>query len=103
MREVGVGYRLRIERSYDEGFSIQYKVKISALPMSEFERFTEEIHHKSAIHSHENLIELLDEAFGNRNKSIEILKEAMSSGSVELRLKSLVSAELRQRFAASSE
>jgi hypothetical protein len=101
MANDGYGYRLSVKRNYD-AIQIRFDVRISKLPIHDFEQFSDTIRCDTAIHEPEQLLAMLTEGLENRERAIDVLKEAMSGKPVEVHLGGLVSAQLRQRLGTST-
>jgi hypothetical protein len=94
--------RIIIKRHYNsEGFDFLYDVKVTNLAIPDFARFDESVPATAATHTHDYLLELLTEMFGEESAR-QFLKDAMRGDTVKTLMPSQTNTRLLDKLKTSS-
>jgi hypothetical protein len=74
--------RIIIKRHYSDGCDFLYDVKFTSLPIPDFDRFDGSVRATAVTHTHDYLLELLMEIFGEETAR-QFLKDAMRGDTVK--------------------
>ena len=94
--------RIIIKRHYSsDGFDSLYDVKFTNLAIPDFDRFDESVRATSTTHTHDYLLELLTEMFGEASAR-QFLKDAMRGDTVKTLMPSQTDTKLLDKLKTSS-
>ncbi len=102
MKGKTVHRRIIIKRHYSsEGFDFLYDIKFTKLPIEDFARFDESVLATTAMHTHDYLLELLTEIFGEE-RAKQFLKDAMRGDTVKEMMPTQTDTKLLDKLKTSS-